>query len=73
MKMKSLRKKTDKEIADLITKSRKEIEKLSLIILQGKEKNVKKVGFVRKTVARAKTVLKERSITKENKNGKKKI
>lgn len=54
-----LRQKSKEELVDLIRKTGEDMEKAVTNTLQGKEKNVKKAGFMRKDVARIKTVLKE--------------
>jgi ribosomal protein L29 len=54
-----LRQKSKEELVDLVKKTREDIEKAVTNTLQGKEKNVKKTGFMRKDVARIKTVLGE--------------
>ena len=67
MKIDEIKQKKDNELKDLLKKIGKDIEDTTRDILQQKEKNVKKVKFMRKDIARIKTVLKEREL--ENLNG----
>jgi ribosomal protein L29 len=65
MKVSELRQKTTEELLELIKTWQKDIEKVSLDILQGKEKNIRRPRFIRKDVARAKTILKEQQNAEE--------
>lgn len=66
MKMQDIRKKTIKELKDEILNQKKEMETVVLNVLKEKEKNVKKVMFLRRDIARLNTVLKEKSSKGEN-------
>jgi ribosomal protein L29 len=67
MTIAELRQKTITELNDLVKKTHKDAEDVSLNMLQGKEKNVKKVGALRKEIARMKTLLNEKKIAEEAK------
>lgn len=60
MDTKELRQKNKDQLKEAILEFRKELREISLNTLQGKEKNVKKAGSVRKSIARALTVLAEK-------------
>jgi large subunit ribosomal protein L29 len=62
MNAKELRQKNEQELSDTKKNLEKEIREVSLNTLQGKEKNVKKAGLLRKDVARLLTVLNEKKI-----------
>lgn len=64
MKMKDIRNKSENELKKQANDLKKELEVFVSNILQGKEKNVKKGRFLRKDIARVKTVLNEKG--KEN-------
>ena len=55
-----LRKKNIEDLKEELTKLEKELQKAVSDILQKKEKNVKKAFFLRKDIARIKTVLNEK-------------
>ncbi len=63
MTIQELRTKTKDELKDTLNKKLKELGDVSLNVLQGKEKNVKKTYFVRKEIARIKTLLNEKRST----------
>lgn len=56
------RKKTIEELQQELTKTLKELEQANLNLLQKKEKNVKKAGQLKKTIAQIKTLLTEKQI-----------
>jgi len=60
MNIKELRNKTETEIKKQLKDLKKDLEIFSTSVLQGKEKNVKKGMFLRKDIARVKTVLNEK-------------
>ncbi|MBN1162268.1 50S ribosomal protein L29 [Patescibacteria group bacterium] len=60
MNIADVRKKTETELTETLREVRRECEKIVKDILQNKEKNVKKLGFLKKDIARLKTVLNER-------------
>lgn len=62
MNAKELRQKNDQELSDIKKNLEKEIREVSLNTLQGKEKNVKKAGLLRKDMARILTILNEKKI-----------
>ena len=68
MKALEIRKKTEEELKKLKLSLKKDLEKLSRDLIEGKEKNVKKASLLRRDYARVMTVLKEKSLEKENKN-----
>ncbi|HOV97589.1 MAG TPA: 50S ribosomal protein L29 [bacterium] len=61
-----LKNKNIKDLKEELTKLEKDLQKVVSDILQKKEKNVKKASFLRKDIARIKTVLNEK--LKEEKN-----
>ncbi|KKS06257.1 MAG: 50S ribosomal protein L29 [candidate division WWE3 bacterium GW2011_GWF1_42_51] len=62
MNAKELRQKNEQELSDTKKNLEKEIREVSLNTLQGKEKNVKKAGLLRRDMARLLTVLNEKKI-----------
>ncbi len=64
MKPNELRQKSIDEIKEALSKVKKELEKNTSDILLKKEKNAKKTFFLRKDIARLRTVLKEKEILK---------
>lgn len=64
MNLKELRTKTENELNKQIKDLKKDLEAFATNVLQGKEKNIKKGLFLRKDIARIKTVLNEKG--KEN-------
>ena len=60
MMSQELRKKTVAELKEMISGKKTEILDLSKAILKGTEKNVKKINFLRKEVARISTILNEK-------------
>lgn len=70
MKREELIGKSEKDLLKLLEKKREELKKVSLSILQKKEKNVKKSGAVRKDVARIKTALMLAAVIEGNDNEK---
>jgi len=61
-----LKNKNIKDLKEELTKLEKDLQKVVSDILQKKEKNVKKASFLKKDIARIKTVLNEK--LKEEKN-----
>ena len=61
-----LKNKNIKDLKEELTKLEKDLQKVVSDLLQKKEKNVKKASFLRKDIARIKTVLNEK--LKEEKN-----
>ena len=55
-----LKNKNIKDLKEELTKLEKDLQKVVSDILQKKEKNVKKASFLRKDIARIKTVLNEK-------------
>jgi ribosomal protein L29 len=62
MYAKDLRQKTEQEMIELRGSIEKEIRSVTLATLQGKEKNVKKAGSLRKDLSRILTVINEKRI-----------
>ena len=60
MNTKELRNKTENELNKQLKSLKGDLEAFSSNVLQGKEKNVKKGLFIRKDIARIKTLLNER-------------
>ena len=69
MNAKELRQKNDQELLDSKKNLEKEIREVSLNTLQGKEKNVKKAGLLRRDVAKILTVINEKKILSSEKVG----
>jgi ribosomal protein L29 len=67
MKTIDLRKKTEQEIKELLTKTKKEMEEYRMKAMDGKEKNLRKSLEMRKDIARLQTVLTEVNYSKEEK------
>lgn len=65
MNMQDLVKKTEKELISLLGEKKSEYNDFSHEVLKGKEKNVSKLKFLRKEIARINTILNK----KEVKNG----
>jgi ribosomal protein L29 len=60
MKSQELRNKSIQELEEMLVSKRNEIVENSKKILKGSEKNVKKINFLRKEVARISTILNEK-------------
>ncbi|AHB40015.1 TPA: 50S ribosomal protein L29 [candidate division WWE3 bacterium] len=69
MNAKELRQKNDQELLDSKKNLEKEIREVSLNTLQGKEKNVKKAGLLRRDLSRILTVINEKKILSSEKVG----
>lgn len=61
MEILDIRKKTEKDLKTDLKKLRNDLEKVVSDVLQKKEKNVKKVRFIKKDIAKVLTVLNERA------------
>jgi len=55
-----LREKTEKQLDTLRIKAAKEMEKLAMSVIRGKESNFKKIGNLKKEYAKILTVLNEK-------------
>ncbi len=55
-----LRKKTTEELSEMLRSESKKMEELQLQLLKQKDKNVNKVKYGRRDIARIKTVIKEK-------------
>jgi len=62
MNVDELRQKNTQELKVLLEKQRKDLQKVTLDLMQRKEKNIKKAKIVRKDVARIHTVINEKRI-----------
>jgi ribosomal protein L29 len=60
MNLKELRSKTIEELNELLKEANKTIGETKMSILKNKEKNVKKVLFLRKDIARLSTLIREK-------------
>ena len=60
IKLEEFRKKTKEELKKELLNLEKEVQKVVSNVMQKKEKNVKKVSYLRKDVARVKTLLNEK-------------
>ncbi len=60
LKVSELRKKNTEDLKEELVKVQDELRKMVPDILQRKEKNVRKVGFMRKDIARIKTLMNEK-------------
>lgn len=60
MKAQDIRTKTEQEVKEELVKLNKQLEEVTLNILQKKEKNVKKTRSIRRDIARLKTVVNEK-------------
>ncbi len=67
MKLTDLRKKTEKELLELVKTTKTDIEKANKTLINGKEKNLKKPRQFKKDVARILTVINEQKFMKETK------
>jgi large subunit ribosomal protein L29 len=70
MKVKELREKSDNQLQNLIKESKEKLRKLKFSLFNKQLKNYKEISQVKKTIARAKTILKERSVESDNSNNK---
>jgi len=67
MKTRELREKTTEELKKLLLDEKAELVELRFDVSAHQEKNVKKIGQIKKTIARIETILKERILEeKEN-------
>lgn len=60
--MKELREKSEGQLLKLIKESKAKLKRLRFSLSAKQLKNYKEISFVKKTVARAKTILKERAV-----------
>lgn len=60
LKVSELRKKNTEDLKEELIKVQDELRKMVPEILQRKEKNVRKVGLMRKDIARIKTLMNEK-------------
>ncbi len=60
MNVKELRNKNEQELTENLKKIKTELKDVSASTLQGKEKNVKKAGLLRRQVARLMTLIGEK-------------
>ena len=60
MNIAELRKKTTEELKETVKSLKKDTEGVMNNLIKGKEKNVRKIGVLRKDLARVMTVLKEK-------------
>ncbi len=60
MKIAELRQKSIKELKELMITTKKELGEVSLNVLHGKEKNIKKAFMIRKDIARMLTLVGEK-------------
>lgn len=65
---KDLRGKTISELNKSLADKLKELEKVVQDVYKGKDKNIVKSGFIRKDIARIKTILTEKQFIEEQKN-----
>ena len=68
MNLKELKTKNITEINKLIKDLRLDLESIATNVLQQKEKNVKKCSFIKKDIARIKTLLNQKIKEESNKN-----
>ena len=59
MEFKDLKKKSKSELHGALKEARDNLTKLKIQVFEKKEKNVKKIGVLKKDIARIKTLLKE--------------
>lgn len=60
MKVSEIREKSEKELKELLDKTRKDLQKLVSDVLQKKEKNVTKARLFKKDIARIQTIINEK-------------
>lgn len=63
-----LRQKTEFELKELRAKLKQDVIKIGREVLRNKEKNVRKIGHLKKDLARVETVLNEKRILSEIEN-----
>ncbi len=68
MKAKELRKQSDRELLNLIRDSKEKLRKLRFSLCTRQLKNYNQIGETKKIIARAKTILRERTLSKLDKN-----
>lgn len=68
MKIKDIAAKSDKELTALIAEQQAQLTKLLIQSRTQKMPNVKQIQAVKKTIARAKTLTREREITQQEAN-----
>lgn len=62
MKSQELRAKTVVELSEILNSKRLEIQSNSINVVKGSEKNIKKNLYLRKEIARIKTILNEKQL-----------
>ena len=65
MDLKNLRKKTKDELQKLLKEKEDELRKVVTEIFKTKEKNIKKPSFLRKDIARIKTIINQKMSKKD--------
>ncbi len=68
MKLTQMRAKTETEIKELIQTMKKDMETHASEVIKGKEKNTTKIVFLKRDLARVKTILNEKLFLKGTKN-----
>ncbi|MFA7169598.1 MAG: 50S ribosomal protein L29 [Candidatus Paceibacterota bacterium] len=64
MKVKEIREKTEKELQNLIREKKENLKKLRFSLANRQLKNTQEISDTKTTIARAKTILKEKLIQK---------
>lgn len=64
MKAQVIKEKSDKELLSLIKENKETLKKLRFSLANRQLKNVKEISVAKKTIARAKTFLRARSLNK---------
>ena len=65
MDIKEIKEKSDRQLLAMIRENSEKLKKLRFSLSSGQLKNYNEVGEIKKTIARVKTVLKERSLKRE--------
>ncbi|MFC1700074.1 50S ribosomal protein L29 [Patescibacteria group bacterium] len=60
MKIEDLKKKSKSELHKALKEARGNLSKLKIEVIEKKEKNIKKIGILRKDIARIRTILNEK-------------
>ena len=68
MNIKEIKEKSDRQLLLMIKESSEKLKKLRFSLSSGQLKNFNEIGGIKKTIARIKTILKERSLKSKEGN-----
>ena len=66
MKIQELHKKTKEDLSQILREKREKLCQLNFDLSSGKVKNIREIRMIKKDIARIKTLIKERELSKQN-------